>query len=175
MRHLSRLHPLEYGWLLLPLPFAFLAFPLARVVLAGIAFVWVAALLFQRQRGVGYVRALLMAALMMILWTGICALLTGLANGLFQWAGENIAHQTYMVTSVLMLSFAVYGVAAVLAVRLLRIGTWCDAGILLLALMGMASGAVLASTLESLWAFPVATAMAVIVVAFSLRSGVKLA
>lgn len=173
MRHLSKLHPLEYGWLLLPLVFAFLAFPLVRVALAGIAFVWVAALLFQRRRGVGAMRALLMASLMMILWTGICGLLTGLANGLFQWAGESIVHKAYMVTSFLMLSFAVYGVAAALAFRLLGIGTWRDAGVLLLALMCMATGAVLASAIDSLWAFPVAAAVAAIVLAFSLRSGVK--
>lgn len=153
-RRRAGLYPLEYGWLFLPLLFAFLAFPLARIALAGLCFVWVAALLFQRARGCGYIRAWLMTALMMVLWVGVCALLTRLADGLFQWAGETLSGEGRMVTVVLTGSFAVYGVAASVAARLLRIATWPDAAVLFAGVMAIAAGAVMNGILGTSWLFP---------------------
>ena len=163
------LHPPEYGWLLLPVICALLVFPLARVALAAIAFVWVAALLYLRKRHIGYLRAWLMASLLMGLWLGLCALLTHLAQGLFEWAGEHFADEGLMVTGVLMTSFAVYGVTAAIAIKLLRIGGWRDAGVLFLAFMCMATGAVLSGTLDSLWTFPAGTAAGALLLALRLR------
>lgn len=163
------LHMLEYGWLLLPFLFAFLAFPLARVVLSGICFVWVAALLFQRVRGISYLRSGLMASVLMVVWAGICALLTYLANDLFTWAGEAFSEEGAMVTGVLMASFTVYGIAAALGIRLSGIGSGCNTIVLFVAFMLLACGAISSGMSDSYWAFPVGIGAGTALLALHLR------
>lgn len=167
--HPKKLHPLEYSWLLLPFLFSFLAFPLARVVLSGICFVWVVALLFRRMRDIGYLRAMLMASVLMVAWVGICALLTYLANDLFTWAGEEFSEEGAMVTSVLMVSFLVYGLFAAMGIRLLGIGSGRDAGVLFVASLLLAGGAVLSGMSDSPWAFHAGIGAGAALVALHLR------
>lgn len=164
---------LEYGWLLLPPVFAFLVFPLAGIVLSGVSFVWVAALLLQRAKGRGYVRAILTIAVMMVLWLGICALLTFLADDLFKWAGEAISPEGHMVTTVLIGSFAVYGLTAAAAAKLLRIASLPDAAALFAGVMMIAAGAVINGRVDSLWPLPVGVAAASVLMFFYLRYAVK--
>jgi len=151
----SRLPIADYGWLLLPLLFAFLAFPLARVALAGSAFLWVALLLFQRRRRILYVRAVLMVSVALVAWLMLCALLTFLADDAFRWAGETFANGGAMVTTTLMFTFTIFASTAAVVTMLLRIGGWGEAAILFACLMCMASGAVLSGMVDSLWAFPI--------------------
>ena len=150
----------EYGWLLLPLAFAFLAFPLVRVILAGLAFMWVAPLLLQRRRGTSYLRSLVMTASAMLLWLALCALATHLAEDAFRWGGATFADEASMVVSTLMLTFVFFSVMASLVVVALRIGGVMDAGVLFLCLMCVATGAVLSGQTDILWAFPVSTFLA---------------
>ncbi len=164
----SRLFLPEYGWLLLPLVFAFLAFPLARVVLAGIAFVWVALLLFQRSRGVSYLRALAMTTLAMPVWVMLCALLTFLANDVFRWAGETFADAGPLIVTTLMFTFVVFASVAAAVTLLLRIAGWDSAVILFVCLMCMAIGAVAPAFFDSLWAFPIGTLAASVLLALFL-------
>lgn len=153
----SRLSLVEYGWLLLPQLFAFLAFPLARVALAGISFTWVAMLMFQRRRRISHLRALAIAGLAMVAWLMLCALLTFLADDAFRWAGKTFADQGMMVVTTLMFTFAVFASTAAVVTVLLRIGGWGEAAILFICLMCMASGAVLSGMVDTLWAFPIGT------------------
>lgn len=163
------LHPLEYGWLILPLFFAFLAFPLARVALAGICFVWVAALLLQRVRGVSYLRSWLMTGILIMAWLSICTVLTMLAEGLFRRAGEVFSENGYMVTGVLMATFTVYGIAAALAVRLLGIGGWRDTSVLLATFLLFATGAAFSGMSDSPWTFPAGVTASAALLALHLR------
>lgn len=155
---------LAYVYLLLPTALTFFSFPLARIVFAGTAFVWVALLLFQLARGAGILRALFMASFGLVMWTLLCVLITDLADPLFGWAGERFRNEAGVISGVIMIAGAAYAAIAASVASLLCITAWRGALALFLGIVIIGGGAVVSGSIDNPWLLSLSVALSSLLV-----------